>query len=151
MGKRQWGEASVATMYHPAAPARTAETLSKPRLLFILRNPIERAFSQYHYYVYTGNVDPDRSFRDLIRDENSEFRHQLIDWGRYARHLARFDEFFAADRMKVVLHGRFQSRPKSVLREIFRFLGVDPLFELQLETRHNVTRYPLSLSAYNWM
>lgn len=54
-GWRTTGEASPYYMYHPAAPERIATTLPEVKLIAVLRDPVERAWSQYRYEVSRGN------------------------------------------------------------------------------------------------
>lgn len=150
-GEKAIGEASASTMSDPRAPSRIAQHLPQAKLLFVLRNPVDRAYSQYHFYVYTGKIEPERSFHEVVRDEESEIRRDMIERGNYVRQLERFDEHFDRSRMKVLLHERLREDTMEVVEDVFRFLAVDPSFEPDVTSRHNVTSYPVSLGAYRWV
>lgn len=150
-GESAIGEATARTMSTPEAPARIAKHLPNARLLFILRNPIDRAYSQYHYYVYTGKVKASRSFHEVIQDKKSEFREDMIRRGMYVRQLKRFEEHFDRTQMKIILHEELRDRTDRTVRDVCRFLDVDPNFQLKTESKHNVTRYPDSLEIYHWL
>lgn len=145
------GEASTLNMVAPKAPKRIADTVPSARLLFLLRNPIERAYSQYYYYIYTGNADADASFHQVIREEQSDFRRDLIERGMYDRQLARFDPEFKSSQKKVILNRDLRRETTRTVQDVYSFLGVDPSFKPYETKRRNVTRYPASLSIYHWM
>jgi hypothetical protein len=150
-GETAVGEASTRTMSMPEAPARVAKHLPEAKLIFVLRNPIDRAYSQYHFHISTGKEEADASFHEVIRDEQSAFRRIVIQRGMYAEQLARFDAHFDRSQMKIVLHEDLRERTTETVQEVYRFLGVDPTYEPQTEERHKVTRYPDSLGIYYWV
>jgi hypothetical protein len=140
-GESAIGEATATTMSAPEAPARVATHLPQARRLFILRNPIERAYSQYHYFVYTGNAEADASFHEVIHDEQRAFGQDMLRRGMYDKQLARFEEYFDRSKMKIILHGNLQEHTTKVVQDVYRFLDVDSDFEPDVATRPNSTRY----------
>src|SRR5437764_5111475 len=49
------GEASPSYLFHPHAPGRVAQLLPSARLIVLLRNPVDRAYSQYFHAVKLGH------------------------------------------------------------------------------------------------
>jgi len=145
------GEATARTMSAPEAPSRIATHLPEAKLIFVLRNPIERAYSQFYFYISTGKADPDATFHEVIHNKDSSLRRDMIGGGQYADHLARFDEHFDRSQMKIILHEDLRERTTETVQDVYRFLRVDPSCEPQTEERHNVTRYPKSLNLYHWV
>lgn len=145
------GEASTMTMASEQAPARIAEHLSDVKLLFVLRNPITRAYSQYYFYLYTGNAATPASFHEIIRDEQSAFRNEIIQLGKYDEQLARFDECFSPDQMKVILSSDLRRETLRVVQDVYAFLGVNPDYVPSASDRYNETRYPTSPASYYWI
>jgi hypothetical protein len=150
-GEHAIGEGTPWTMSAPEAPARVATHLPEARLIFILRNPIERAHSQYYFYVYTGRVEPDVAFHEAIRDEHSTFGQDMLACGMYDEQLERFEEYFDRSQMKIILHEDLRERTGEVVQDVYRFLDVDSGFEPDLAARPNSTHYPNSRSAYYWI
>ncbi|MBB4062401.1 sulfotransferase domain-containing protein [Salinibacter ruber] len=146
-GETAIGEGST-VLSSPEAPERIASHLPNVQLICILRNPIERAFSQYHYYLYTGNVVEIRAFGEVIRDESSEFGRDLIDRGRYIRHLRRYEKYFSRDQIKVVFHRALRNDAQNLLRHLYEVIGVDSSFIPDTKNQSNVTKYPSSRMAY---
>jgi hypothetical protein len=132
------GEASTSYLYHPSVAARVARHLPDVRLIAILRNPVDRAFS--NYIVSRRNGLETLSFSDAIRtepsrlaDPGSEFEREIcpfayIDRGRYLAQLSRYMGLFSRQRLHVVLFDDLAASPEQVLRATHAFLGVDPDF-----------------------
>lgn len=150
-GESAVGEATARTMFIPEAAPRVAEHLPEAKLIFVLRNPIDRAYSQYHYAIQTGQVQTNCPFHKLIRDEQSEFRKEMIQRGMYARQIGRFAEYFDDDQMKILFHKDLCQNPKKTVAKTYSFLGVSTAFAPNLSGKHNVTRYPSSLQVYYWL
>jgi hypothetical protein len=147
-GEHAVGESTTRTMSSPEVPRRIAQDLPDAKLLFVLRNPIDRAYSQYYDFIHTGRAEADESFSETIRDEQSDFGQDMIMQGKYAEQLARFDEHFDHSQMKILLHVDLREHTTETVQEVYRFLEVDPTYDPHTIERHNVTRYPDSLSTY---
>jgi hypothetical protein len=150
-GESAIGEATARTMFVPEAPPRVKGHLPEAKLIFVLRNPIDRAYSQFHYSIYTGEFHTERSFHEVIRDDESAFREEMIQRGMYARQLKRFDEYFDCDQMKVIFNEDLRQKTKETVQGVYEFLNVDSSFCPNLTGKHNVTRYPDSLQVYYWI
>lgn len=116
-GERALGEISHSYMYAPEACERIAALNPKMRLLVCLRDPTERAFSDHLDAVKNGRVDC--SFEaHLARNP------QLVEWGRYARHLAPYVACFGRERLHVAVFEELNANPDAFARSIFSFLKV---------------------------
>jgi hypothetical protein len=147
-GEAAVGEGTARLLRSEEAPMRIATHIPDAQLICVLRNPIDRAFSQYHFYLYTGKAEPDRSFGDLIRDRESTLGRDLVEQGRYIDHLRRYERTFGRDQISVVLHRDLRRRPTPVVQRLYETIGVDPSFAPDVESQHNVTKYPASRTAY---
>lgn len=147
-GEAAIGEGTARLLQSEEAPERIAKHIPDVQLICVLRNPIERAFSQYHFYLYTGKADPDRSFSEVIRKRDTEFGRDLINQGQYIDHLRRYERTFGRDQINVVLHKNLRQNPRPVVRGLYEALGVDPSYDPDVESQHNVTRYPASRTVY---
>ncbi|MCB9726333.1 MAG: sulfotransferase, partial [Spirochaetaceae bacterium] len=152
------GEASPYYMYHPLAPERIRALLPDVRLIFLLRNPVDRAISQYFHAVrwsqeslgimdaFDAEVsrlagEEDRIRRDPGYVSYSHQHHSYVDRGRYARQLERFFALFSRDQILVIPSERLYQDPRSVLREAFEHVGVDPGFAPADVAARNVGSY----------
>ncbi|MCS3956559.1 hypothetical protein GGP81_003101 [Salinibacter ruber] len=142
-----WRESSPGNMIHPEAPERIASHFPNARLIFVLRNSIERAYSQYLYGVVRGTDTPRISFSKLIRDGDDEWGRRVLELGLYCEQLARFEKHFPRDQMLIGLFQTFREDNEAFLSRILTFLEVDSSVDLQTSEQHNSTRYPRSRKA----
>ena len=140
-GETAIGEASPQTMAAAGAPYRIAEHCPDAKLIFLLRDPIDRMFSHYHYEVRNGRLSPLHSFSSRIRLP-SQWRRLMIWQGLYYEHLRRFEECFERDQIMCILQNDLKQHTQEVLRDVLRFLGVNPSVDISTAKRHNVTHYP---------
>ncbi|HYZ48537.1 MAG TPA: sulfotransferase, partial [Sphingomonas sp.] len=85
------GEKSADYLAHPDVPARLAATIPGVRLVVQLRNPIDRAYSDYCMFYRRGTVGSD--VERHLRAGSAKYPRFLED-GLYYRHLSRFLEHF---------------------------------------------------------
>ncbi|MDY7109710.1 MAG: sulfotransferase [Planctomycetota bacterium] len=146
------GEASTSYLYHPSVAPRIAEHLPGVRLIAILRNPVDRAFS--NYIVSSRNGFEPLGFSEAIRVEPERLAHPqstfereicpfaYIDRGRYSAQLARYLELFPGDRLHVALFDDLVAAPGETLRAAQAFLDVDPnVVPEELPPRLNAAAY----------
>lgn len=136
------GEASPIYLECPTAAARMRASLPRVRLVCGLRHPVDRAYSDYLMYLRsTGRrFDPER---DL--SATAEWMHPDSHWMRvscYHDALARYFDKFPREQLHVFLFDDLKRDARGVMREIQRFLGVDPEFVPDLSTPYNVGGVP---------
>lgn len=134
------GEASPNYMHHPGVARRIHDLLPDAKLLFVLRDPVDRAYSNFWFNIGRETWDPSASFSDVLRTEDGADR--LIEKGYYHRHLGGFLEHFDRDRILVLLNEDLQSNPEEVMRDCYRFLDVSEDFVPETDRRYNATELP---------
>lgn len=140
------GEASPSYLYVPRAAQRIAHRLPEARLIAIVRNPIERAFSNYQHCVRTGH-EP-LGFGAALDAENGRMaagwgaRWHYVHKGLYRQQLDRFLERFDRQQLHVALYDDLVADPAGFMREIFGFLGIDAGLEVEVGKRYNVSGVP---------
>lgn len=140
---RAVGEASPAYMHFPAVAARIKTLLPDARLLVILRQPVDQAFS--FYTVRQGGSIAEgaefaKGFVTTLETETADtsgYGLRLAEYGRYHQHLQPFFERFGRDQIRVVLTEDLESDPVAFFAGLFRFLGVDATFRPDLSRRLN--------------
>ena len=133
------GEASGGYLLLPGAAAAIRTRIPDARLIFILRHPVEVAFS---WYVLTLAREADLTFAEWFRKEIRAKEYRATDVGLYASHLQRFMDVFPVGQLRIYLYEDFQRDARSLLRDVFSFLGVDPDHPIDTSTRHNQTSVP---------
>ena len=146
------GEASVCYLWSPTAPDRIASRIPNAKILVMLRDPAERAYSQYCHGVSNGAIH--WSFREHIqrnlRHASTQFcvHYPFLEFGLYAEQLRRYQERFR--NLWVGFHQDFEERPLEIYRDICRFLGIGDEFLPSMERRHLASQVP-SRSSVGWL
>jgi hypothetical protein len=141
------GEASNSYLFCPSAPSEIAQRISDPKILVILRNPIERAWSHYLMNRRLGYSVSHNFIEEFNRDSNDfpkgwGITHNYRDLGMYSPQLERYFSCFPSNRLKIIMYEEYNKNPKLALRSIFSFLGVDTAHEISLTTKANQAALP---------
>jgi len=147
-GEAAVGEASTRTMASPEAPARIADRLPDVKLIFVLRDPVERAHSAFWYYLTQGILRPGEDFGSFIRNEGHPLRQEIIHYGFYDTQLERFLNCFDRSQLLLIRYLDLGSRPRNQVRRVCKFVGVDPSEGASPPKSQNATPYPASQSLY---
>jgi len=143
------GEASPLYLYSPHAAERIHARLPDARLIAILRNPIEQAYSHY-LYARKEAIEPLADFMAALdaQEDRRKARwqplFQYVDFARYHVQLRRYLAHFRRDRIKLFLYEDFAADPVRVTQQIFRFIGVDDSFVPDVSARANAGGVPKS-------
>jgi len=141
-GQKAVGEASTLYLAAPEGPRRIRESLPDARLIAILRNPVDRAYSNFLEHVQEGR-ESEYDFRRAIAAEEDRLRRRWApSWaytglGFYGRQLERYFATFPREQMLVLLQEDLAQDRMGVYAQIFRFLDVNPGFVPVLPPRVN--------------
>lgn len=133
-GNKTLLEATPDYLYCATAAKRIREELPNARLVFILREPIDRLVSWFRYARQNNRLDPAVSFdqyvqtqRDADPSDPSTPQHmRSLTQGRYAGFLAIYLEAFAPGRCLVLRYDRLKREPRQTLKAICGHAGIDP-------------------------
>jgi hypothetical protein len=137
------GEATTYYLAHPAVPARVRALLPDVRLIAILRDPVDRAYSHYQLSVREGReplsfeealaAEPDRlagEHERLIADPSYRgVAHRFFSYrsrGRYIDQLERWWAEFPREQLLVLRSEDMFEDPRIVYDQLVTFLGLDP-------------------------
>lgn len=137
------GEASPLYLYDPTAPKRIQRYIPDAKLIAILRNPSDRAYSSFLHLIRDGR-EPLKNFAQALQEEevrisrNWEHIWHYKQLGFYYVQLNRYFNTFSKQQIRVYLFDDFITNPDSILKDIFQFLGVDDSFvPPDIFKRHN--------------
>jgi hypothetical protein len=109
----------------PGVPERMASVVPDTRLVYLVRDPIERAISAYRFRRW---VMGSKNFGDINERLTSAAGDQAILTGCYALQLEQYLAFFPQEQIMVVDSADLRARKGQTLARIFAFLGVDDGF-----------------------
>lgn len=134
-------EASPNYLFHPKAPERAARLMPNARLVALLRDPVERAWSHWQHEVRAGREE--LSFEDALDAEERRLageeermvadpcyrslpweRHSYVARGLYASQLERWIAHFGSDRLLVVHSAELYRDPPATYLRILEFAGL---------------------------
>jgi hypothetical protein len=141
------GEASHSYLYRPEAPEHIRRYASDMKLIAILRNPAERAYSHHGQMVRNGR-ERITDFALALEKEEARIRDNwwpefhYVKVGLYHAQLRRYFDLFERDQIKVYLYEDLKHDPLGMLQDIFRFLGTDDAFVPNVTIRYNAAGFP---------
>jgi hypothetical protein len=138
------GEASPIYLECPQAAGRIRERLPAARIVCSLRQPVERAYSDYLMYLRRRGrrFDPARDLTAGAEWARPDSRWMQV--GRYHGQLTRYFDAFPRERIHVQLIDDFKPSPRRAVQEVYRFVGVDPEFVPDFDTPHAPGGMPAS-------
>ena len=143
------GEASTWYLNHSeeAAP-KISKLIPNARIIFLLRNPIDRDYSDYWFHYTRGEIPSYRSFSHYTHSPS----HWIFDGSKsYFPGIKTFLSHFHKEQILVLLTDDLRENSEEVLRRVCDHIGVESDFSFDLSSRHNVTKYPRSVRLCRWM
>ena len=125
------GEASPGYICHPEAPKRIKKYLPDVKLILTVRNPVDRAYSQY--WDNRCNLVESRTFEERVTeallDTDKLGKFGYFRRGLYITHIKRFLKYFKREQLLILVFEDLIENPLNFYKKCFRFLGVEDSFE----------------------
>ncbi len=112
------GEATPSYLFDPPVAKRMAEVVPQARLIALLRNPIDRAYSHYQMQVKRGTESS--PFEEAIEQQHSSY----VSRGIYVDQLLRWFEFFSKEQILILKSEDFFECPVETLKVVLTFLDL---------------------------
>ena len=144
------GQTSPLYLFLAKVPDRIATILPNVKLIFILRNPIDRAYSHY-WHSWKKNREY-LSFSAALKAEEKRLtrsfchlrNYSYITRGKYFDQLCRYFDRFTSDQIHIIIYEEMKADPWKKLQETFDFLGVERFPGIDFRKKVNVTVIPRS-------
>ena len=120
----------------PDAPEAISKLIPDVKLIAILRDPIERAYSHFLMRRRQGKEFRE-SFEQCIEEEDIDPARSYKSRGFYGKQVESYLKHFPSKQLKIFPYEQFVKDPESVIREICTFLGVDSNFSPDMSDRYN--------------
>lgn len=134
--RKRWGEASVSYLFYPETAKKIREYNRDAKIIIVLRNPMERAYSHYLMDKRLGLTDG--TFEDLVFiKKNPLFIQQYLEYGNYSSQLINYFNHFPKEQIHIILNEDLMNDPERIMVDFFKFLDVDLEFKPDFSTRHN--------------
>jgi len=154
------GEASPGYLFFPHCAAAIHRVLPNAKLIVILRNPVDRAFSQYHYYKKVGQDSHFLTFEDAIANEKTEFQktgmskqeylykfpvRSYLSRGIYVEQLENWFKFYPEEQFFICSIEEMSDNEQNTVSKIYEFLDVEDHILTDLKKK-NVGQYRDSIN-----
>lgn len=153
------GEASPYYLFHPQAAQRVAKTLPRAKFILLLRNPVDRAYSQYQHQTRQEGVEP-LSFEEaleseeqrlageeekMLRDEKYfSFNHRHYSYlarSKYIEQLPAWMDLFPREQFLLLRSEDLYADPKAIVKQTLDFLGLPSSYLKQEYKPFNDAKY----------
>ena len=141
------GEASPGYLYYPNAPENIKSYIPEAKLIAILRDPVERAYSHFLHNLRKGK-EPLTDFAQAIQEEETRTQGNwsrnwhYLKTGLYYAQVKRYFNTFDRRQIKIYLYEEFSRTPLKVVQDIFSHLDVEPTFIPDVSRKYNVSGIP---------
>jgi hypothetical protein len=151
------GEATPYYLFYPHAARRVREAVPNAKLIVLLRNPVDRAYSHYHHEVSMGVETA--SFEEAIAREEvllpeeaakvladegyrsfAHFHYSYVARGLYADQVERWASLFCRDQLLIIQSEGFYADPATVVGQVFQFLDL-PAWTSGNYRKYNLAHY----------
>lgn len=149
------GEMSLSYMLYEQTPLELSKTYPQAKIMAMLRNPADRAFSQYVMNLKQGKILEQDFLKEIIADDQAKIQgwganHQYLMIGKYYEQLKRYYDVFPAEQIKIFLFDDYKNNPEQTVKEMFEFLGVNSELEIDTSQKANEGGVP-KLKKLNYL
>ncbi len=138
---KRCGEFSPIYLFDFKAPLLIKNYNSNIKLLVILRNPVDRAYSHFLYDQYFDqNIEKDLSFFDAIKKYD-----YLIKAGLYYNQLERYLSIFPAKNIKIFVFENAIENPTNTAKELYKFIDVNINFKPDFSAKNESKKVKFEL------
>ncbi|MDY6786070.1 MAG: sulfotransferase [Cyanobacteriota bacterium] len=152
------GEASTAYLTSPESAVWIKTVYPDAKIIIILRNPVERAFSLYNWMVCEGHEWVHPFEKALVREKDRmndfDFKYDnpvqyyynylYFHSGLYSEQVKRYIDIFPKEQIHIILTKELKREPVKTIQELYKFLGVNCNFVPEIKI-HNKGKFPLSI------
>ena len=146
-GETAIGEASPSYLFDKNCAKLICKSLPKVKLIVILRQPAERAYSNFLHSRRSGKEN-NTSFEMALQEiNNNPKKHCYIEKGFYTEQLTRYFDLFPHQNIKILLFEDVIKKPVEASKEVFKFLNVDEDFVPEIK-RQNQSGLPRGILGW---
>lgn len=150
------GEVSNAYLFCPSTVTAIKQKLPAVKIIMVLRNPVDRLYSQYLMNLKLGKITERDLLREIEQDQAKIHKgwgvsHLYLEVGKYYEQVKRYYDAFPKEQIKVLLFDDFKKDATATMQEIFDFIGVDSSFAIDTSRRYNEAGMPRFGKLNYWL
>ena len=147
------GESSAFYLSFPGTAQRIAQAVPHARILILLREPVERAYSAYTFLAgrETGSFEEGLRLEQERKQQEFEPMWWYTSLGLYSRQVKEYFDVFGSRQVKVLLYNELFANPGPLLHEVFAFLGVREDISIDTSVQYNPAGIPKSRRLYSML
>ncbi len=130
-----FGESSVSYLYYPEVPKRIKEYNTEAKIIIMLRNPVDRAFSHYLMDFKLGLLSD--KFEDVFNKKEGLKFQQYFLLGNYYEQVKRYLDEFTKENVHIIWYSDFKKDAEQEVKKAFEFIDVDSAYKVNFKTVHN--------------
>jgi hypothetical protein len=140
-----YGEASVSYLFYENVPEDIKKYNPNAKIIIMLRNPIERAFSHYLMDYRLGLISD--SFENVLAKKSKHknahlFYQQYIEVSKYSKQIQRYLDFFEKDSILFIDYEDLKINVSKTVDQVYNFLHISTEFAADINTKHNTFTMP---------
>ena len=148
------GEASTSYLEDPETPFLIQKAIPNARIIIILRDPVERAYSHYQMEILAKATN--LPFEKIIRMDSNSLKKNphlqgILQPGFYSESVKRYLEIFGTKQVKILVFEDFIVNTKERVEEIIQFLNIDHQiknFKSEIHHAPTMDRIPILQNFY---
>jgi len=140
------GEVSNSYLYSKVAASNIYNNFPNAKIVMILRNPVQRAFSHY-----LANIRDGKARRSLIEEIELDNNRRKKGWGvsalyielgMYYEQVKRYLDLFPRKNVRIILYDEYMKNTSMVMEDLFSFLNISRNVKIDFTKRYNAARIP---------
>ena len=140
-----YGEGSVSYLFYDNVAEDIKKYNPNAKIIVMLRNPIERAFSHYLMDYRLGLISD--SFENIIAKKSKHknahlFYQQYIEVSKYGKQIQRYLDFFEKENILFIDYEDFKKNVSKTVDQVYNFLNISTEFAADINTKHNTFTMP---------
>lgn len=135
------GEGSTSYLENSKIVSKKMENMiPNVKLIFLLRDPIKRSYSDYWFHLMRGEIPVKKRFIDCVKEG-----HWIFNASHYPINIKNYYKNIGKHNVLVFTTEELKYEPDRVLKKVCLHIGIDNSFNFDTKNRHNVTKYPRSV------
>ena len=145
-GRKAIGEISNSYLFSKTAAENIHREFPDMKIVMILRQPAERAYSHYLANLRDGKTV--LHFREEVEKDDAKplhgwgISHGYYEFGLYYEQVKRYLEIFPPAQIKIIFSEQLKSDNREVMTDLFRFIGVETVVAINYKEKFNEARVP---------